>query len=148
MNVHDFLLDPKGKDWPRLLAYWTPPMPGDATLWFVNKLGEVFFASKAGTIHRLVVGTGALEELAPDRQSFARLLDDRQNAEAWLRIALIQGCQKAGMQLSTDECFGFKVPPALLGDYLVSNMQPTNIYSHYSWLAHLSKQDEIYWTGN
>jgi hypothetical protein len=148
MNIHDYLIDPAGKDWPRLLAYWTPPMPGDASLWLVNKLGEIFYASKGGTVHRLVVGTGAVEELAPDRQSFARLLDDPRNAEAWLRIGLVRACHEAGMRLSSEECFGFEVPPALQGAYVVSNLRPTNIYSHYSWLAHLARQDEIYWTGN
>ena len=147
MNIHDYLIDPRGKDWHKLLAYWSPPLPPDAAVWLVNRLGEVLFATTDGAIHRLVVGTGAVERLAPDRTTMARLLDVRENADAWLRIGLVDGCRRAGMQLTPDECFGFKVPPALLGEYSVSNLQPTNLYSHYSWLSHLAKKDEIYWTG-
>jgi hypothetical protein len=148
MNIQEFLIDPQGKDWPKLLAYWKSLMPGDASLWFVNQLGEIFFASADGAIHRLEVGTGKIERLSSNRGSFARLLDLPENSEAWLRIRLVEGCRRAGMQLAPDECYGFKVPPALLGPYEVANLAPTNLYSHYSWLAHLTKQDEIYWTGD
>jgi hypothetical protein len=148
MNIHNFLIDPRGKDWQRLLAYWSPLIPQDAALWLVNQLGEPIFAGNDGAIHRLVVGSGKVEHLAPDRKALARLLDVRENADAWLRIGLIEGCRRAGMSLAKDECYGFKVPPALLGTYEVTNLQPTNIYSHYSWLSHMSRQDEIYWTGD
>jgi hypothetical protein len=148
MNIHDYLIDPRGKDWQKLLAYWIPPLPPDVALWLVNRLGEALFATPDGAIHRLVVGTGVVERLAPDRTTMARLLDVRENADAWLRIGLVEGCRGAGMQLAPDECYGFKVPPALFGEYAVSNLQPTNLYSHYSWLSHLAKNDEIYWIGD
>ena len=148
MNIRDYLIDPAGKDWRKLMGYWTPPLPPDATLWFVNQLGEPFLATADGAIHRLVVGNGDLERLAPDRNAFARLLDVPGNANAWLRIQLVQDCHAAGMSLGAEECFGFKVPPKLFGGYETSNLQPTNIYSHYSWLSHMVRQDEIYWTGD
>ena len=148
MNIRDFLIDPAGMDWKKLLAYWVPPLPQDATLWFVNKLGEPFVATSDGAIHRLVVGSGDFERLATDRGDFARLLDLPGNANSWLRIQLVEECGKAGMSLKADECFGFKVPPRLFGEYVVSNLQPTNIYSHYSWMSHMARQDEIYWTGD
>ena len=148
MNIQEYLIDPRGKDWRKLRAYWIPLMPDDASLWFVNRLGEIIFASPRGTIHRLVVGSGTVDELAPDRQAMARLLDVPENADAWLRITLIDGCARAGMRLGPDECFGFKVPPALQGNYEVANLEPKNIYTHYSWLSHIWRQDEIYWTGD
>jgi hypothetical protein len=148
MNIQDFLLNPLGKDWRKLLAYWTPPLPGDSVLWFVNCLGDIFYNAAGGAVFRLVVGTGAVEQLATDRHEFARLLDSPPNANAWLQIALVEGCRRAGISLGPDQCIGFKVPPALQGKYEVANLQATNIYSHYSWLAHLTKPDEIYWTGD
>jgi hypothetical protein len=148
LNIHDFLIDPTGMDWNRLLGYWSPLLPPQVTLWLVNRLGEALLASRDGTILRLVVGTGSVTEIARDRETFARLLDRRANADEWLRIPLVEGCRQAGMRLGVDECYGFKVPPALLGEYAISNLQPTNIYSHYSWLSHMCRQDEIYWTGD
>jgi hypothetical protein len=148
MNIQALLMDPAGKDWKKLLGYWTPPLPANATLWFVNLLGEIFVASSDGAIQLLTVGTGALSTVAPSRDAFAQLLDRRDNADVWLRISLVEGCRAAGIVLASDECYGFKIPPPLLGKYEVANMQPTSIYSHYSWLAHMTRQDEIYWTGD
>ena len=148
MNIRDYLISLAGKDWNKLLEYWTPPLPKDATLWLVNRLGEVFLATQDGSIHWLIVGTGELSRIAPSREAFAALLDLTKNANDWLRISLVEDCQNAGMSLGPEECYGFKVPPPLLGRYEVSNLQPTNIYSHYSWLSHLTRQDEIYWQGD
>jgi hypothetical protein len=148
MNIRSLLMDPSGKDWDKLLAYWRPPLPSDATLWFVNLFGDIFVAAGDGAIHGLCVGTGNLSTLAPSREAFAQLLDRRENAEAWLRIELVNSCRAAGITLASDECYGFRIPPALLGKYEVANIQPTSIYSHYSWLSHMTRQDEIYWTGD
>ena len=148
MNIRALLIDPTGKDWNKLLEYWRPPLPPDATLWFVNLLGELFFTTSNGAVHWLNVGTGTLHEVAPTREAFAQLLDRRENADLWLRIPLIESCRAAGIVLGADECYGFKIPPSLLGKYEASNLQPTNIYSHYSWLSHMARQDEIYWTGD
>jgi hypothetical protein len=148
MNIRDFLLEPEGKDWNKLLGYWKPPLPPDATLWFANLLGEASLLTREGAVHWLTVGTGAWSEVASSREVFARMLDESENAERWLRISLVESCRKVGMRLNADECLGFRIPPPLLGKYEVANLQPTNIYSHYSWLSHITKQDEIYWTGD
>lgn len=148
MKIEDFLIDPAGKDWGKLLGYWIPPLPADFTLWLVNRLGEPIFSASDGGIYRLTVGSGTIERLASDRRSFANSLDVTSNADAWLRIRLVSECRNLGMHLTTEECYGFKVPPQLFGKYETANLQPTNIYSHYSWLSHLAKQDAIYWTGD
>jgi hypothetical protein len=148
MDIREYLVDPVGKDWNRLLAYWRPPLPPEVTLWFVNLLGDLFLTTPDGAVHWLEVGTGNLSNVAPTRENFARLLDQRQNAEMWLRISLVDSCRAAGMALGPDQCYGFKIPPLLLGKYEAANLEPANIYSHYSWLSHMNKQDEIYWTGD
>jgi hypothetical protein len=148
MNIRDLLMDPAGKDWNKLLGYWTPPLPADANLWFVNLFGDIVFSASDGTIQLLTVGTGTLSTVAPTREAFAERLDRRENSEAWLRISLVESCRAAGIILASDECFGFRIPPPLLGKYEVANLQPTSIYSHYSWLSHMTRQDEIYWTGD
>jgi hypothetical protein len=148
MNIRDFLLDPEGKDWNKLLGYWKPPLPPDATMWFVNLLGEASLVTPDGAVHWLTVGSGDLSNVAPSREVFARMLDKPDNADRWLRISLVESWRKTGMRLTSDECLGFRIPPPLLGKYEVPNLQPTNIYSHYSWLSHITKQDEIYWTGD
>lgn len=145
MVVTDYLIEPAGKDWSRLLAYWTPPLPAEFRLWMVNRLGEIIGTDEKGAVHRLEVGTAKLVQVAGRRDDFARLVDERANAELWLRISLTDACRSAGMKLAADECYGFKIPPPLLGRYEVSNLVPVKLDSHYSWLAHINRQDEIYW---
>jgi T6SS immunity protein Tdi1, C-terminal len=147
MNLRDYLVDTAGKDWERLLAYWKPPLPAGFRLWLVNRLGEIIGTNEAGEVLRLEVGTARLERIAGSREEFARLIEVREHADAWLRVSLVDACREAGAQLGADECYGFRIPPPLLGRYEASNLVATRLDSHYSWLAHINRQDEIYWTG-
>jgi hypothetical protein len=65
--------------------------------------------------------------------------------EKWLRPSIVDACLRAKIDLAPGECYGFKVPPALQGTYEVSNLVPSKLDAHYSWMSHLSKQDSIYW---
>jgi len=37
------------------------------------------------------------------------------------------------------------VPPILGGRYELANVAPTDVSVHYSYLAYLHKQEDIYW---
>ena len=125
-----------------------PPLPRDFTIWLVNRLGEPIIVTPDGAVHWLDVGTGKLNQLATNREQFAQLLDQGNNADTWLRISIVNACRQAGMTLASDECYGFKIPPILQGQYEVTNLQPTKLDLHYSLLAHLGKQEEVYWAGS
>lgn len=146
ININDYLINHANKDWRRLLERWMPPLPPDFTIWLVNKLGELIVVGN-GAVHWLVVGEGKLIQIADSEERFAQLLDIGNNADQWLRLSLVNACRNAGMVLAEDECYGFNIPPALQGQYVVTNLKPTSLDKHYSLLAHLSKQDEIYWIG-
>ena len=115
MNINDYLINQVGADWGKLLHAWIPPLPRDFTLWLVNRLGELFIVVPDGSVHWLEVGSGKLNRLANSREHFAQLLDRDNNADSWLRTSLINACRSADMQLAKDECYGFKIPPALQG---------------------------------
>jgi hypothetical protein len=145
MNIHDYLIAQSGKDWTRLLSCWTPPLPAHFTLWLVNRLGDVFVVVDSGAVLHLDVGAGRCIEAARDREHFAQLLNDSSNADRWLRIRLVNACRQAGMNLGPSECYGFKIPPTLGGQYEVANLKPTHLAVHYSYQAYICKQTDIYW---
>jgi hypothetical protein len=145
MNILDYLIDPAGKDWPRLLAPWSPPLPPRFTMWLVNRLGEPFVLDESGHVIRLDVGAGIAETVASSREEFARLLETDANAQLWLRLRLIDGCRLAGMPLRPDECYGFRLPPTLGGRHEPANLAPTHLAIHYSYQAYICKQQDIYW---
>jgi hypothetical protein len=140
MNIHDYVIDQGRKDWPKLLADWRTLVPGAFTLWIVNRFGDAFIVLDDGSVHMLDVGIGQLTRRADNREHFAQLLDVDGNANNWLAISLVDACVAAGMQLSPTQCYGYKVPPILGGDYRVENIEPTDMSVHYSLLADIYQQ--------
>jgi hypothetical protein len=145
MNITDYLLAHAGTDWRQLLGYWTPPLPSRFSMWLVNLLGDVFVISEDHTVLRLDVGSGSCQVLARNREHFAQLLDDGVHADEWLRLRLVDECRRAGMTLGKHECYGFRIPPALGGQYEVANLVPTHLAIHYSYQSYICKQSDVYW---
>jgi hypothetical protein len=140
MNIHDYLIDQSGKDWSELLSGWTAVLPPPFTVWLVNRFGDVFAVFEDGSVHMLDVGTGVIQRLADNRDDFATQIDAGNNASNWLLIPLVDQCVAAGLTLSQDQCYGYKIPPILGGKYAVENVSPTNLSVHYSLLADIWRQ--------
>ncbi|HEY5806995.1 MAG TPA: T6SS immunity protein Tdi1 domain-containing protein [Povalibacter sp.] len=145
MNLNDYLIAPGGNDWKRLLGYWRPPLPEDFTLWLVNRFGDAFGVVQDGSVHRLRVSHGTVEQLARSREHFAQLLDTGDNASRWLLLPLVDACGRAGMNLKPGQCYGLKIPPLLGGRFELANIEPARLLTYYSYQAYIHKQTEIYW---
>ncbi len=140
MELRDYLIDQKDKDWPELLSEWMPALPEKFTIWLVNCLGDVFFVLEDGSVHMLDIGSGEVARLANSREEFGEKIGQGDNAENWLLISLVDQCVAAGMRLGPEECYGFKVPPVLGGKYEPSNLEPTDLAIHYSLLGQIHEQ--------
>ncbi|MGV3551183.1 DUF1851 domain-containing protein [Rhizobium sp.] len=139
-NVMDYLIDQDGKDWTDLLSDWLPLFPPGFTVWLVNRLGDVIALFDDGSVHFLDVGAGSLTRIADDRTDFATRLEQDDNTEMWLAISLVDDCVRAGMTLGENQCFGFRIPPILGGEYAVENLEPTDLSVHYSLLGQIWQQ--------
>jgi Domain of unknown function (DUF1851) len=66
-----------------------------------------------------------MERLADSRDDFATRIDVGDNANNWLMIPLVDQCVAAGLTLSQDQCYGYKIPPIEVGQcggrYAVEN---------------------------
>ena len=140
MDINDYLVAQPGKDWPALLSGWIDPLPPSFTLWMVNRFGDVFVVCDDQSVHMLDVGAGRIERLANDRNHFCTLLDSGNNANNWLMIPLVDACVASDLMLGPDQCYGYKVPPILGGEYDVRNIEPTNLSVHYALLADIYRQ--------
>ena len=140
MNVHDYLIDQNGKDWSELLSGWFGSLPPLFTLWLVNRFGDVFAVFEDDSIHMLDVGTGAIKRVAENRDDFAIQIDMDDNANNWLMIPLVDRCVAAGLNLGHNQCYSYKTPPILGGEYTVENVEPTDLSVHYSFLADVYQQ--------
>ena len=42
MNIHDYLIDQTGLDWPALLEEWRWLLPPEFTVWLFTRAGDLF----------------------------------------------------------------------------------------------------------
>jgi len=140
MNLQDYLIDPKGKDWSELLSDWHFLLPEEFTLWMVNRFGDLFIVTNDGAVHMLDVSGDRLNYLAASRDEFSDRIDVGQNANTWLMIPLVDRCVAAGMRLGPGQCYSYKIAPMLGGGWELDNIEPADLARHYSFLASIARQ--------
>jgi hypothetical protein len=140
VNINDYLMDQHGKDWSDLLSGWAGTVPESFTLWLVNRFGDAFLVLDDESVHMLDVGGGSFTRLADSRSHFAQLLDVDDNANNWLMIPLVDECVHTLPALSASQCYSFKLPPMLGGEYRVENIELSDLAVHYSLLADIHAQ--------
>jgi hypothetical protein len=140
MNIHDYLIDQSGTDWSELLSGWSAILPSSFTLWLVNRFGDAFAIFDDGSVNMLDVGNGVIERLADSRDEFSAEIDVANHANNWLMIPLVDRCVANGLILTRGQCYGYKIPPILGGEYALENVTPVNLHEHYLFLADIFDQ--------
>jgi hypothetical protein len=140
MNLRDYLIDQEGKDWCRLLAPWADLLPASFTVWLVNRFGDVFAVCDDGTVCRLDIGSGTFVHVAGSREEFMELSNVQEDADDLLMIPFVDQCVAAGMILSPNQCYGYKIPPILGGEYDLENFIRIGIAEHYAFHGDLHQQ--------
>ncbi|HUE72143.1 MAG TPA: T6SS immunity protein Tdi1 domain-containing protein [Pirellulaceae bacterium] len=121
LSVDDYLIDQRGFYWPKLLESWAWLLPGEFTVWLVNRYAELFLVLPDGTVHWLETDGGSFTKVAESRDDFSAKIDEDDNAKNWLMIPLVDRCVAAGLTLGPGQCYGFKYPTILGGDFTVEN---------------------------
>ena len=137
MTITDYLIDQANIDWASLLAPFHWLIPREFTVWLVNRYGDVVFVRDDGSVHMLDIGRGTVTTLAASRDEFATLLDEHGNAADWLMIPLVDRCVAAGLFLRSGQCYTYRQPPVLGGDYTVANTTVTTLLDHYAFYGAL-----------
>jgi hypothetical protein len=140
ISIADYLIDQSGIDWPKALASWSWLLPPKFTLWMVNRFADLFLVLPNGTVHMLDVGVGTLTKLADSRDDFAVKIDEDDNANQWLMIPLVDQIVAAGVVLQPGQCYGFKTPPVLGGDYTVENAGPLSVWDYLGAYGSIHEQ--------
>jgi hypothetical protein len=55
-------------------------------------------------------------------------------------LALVDQCVQAGLQLRPGECYTYRHPPVLGGDYTLENTAVTTLSAHYGFYGDLHLQ--------
>jgi hypothetical protein len=117
------------------LAGWADILPPEFTVWLVNRFGDVVAVLNDDSVHLLDIGVGTFERVADNRGHFSELLDLGDNANRWLMIPLVDQCVEAGLMLRSNQCYGYKTPPVLGGEYVVANVAPVSLAENYARLS-------------
>lgn len=139
-DINNYLIEQQGHDWDELLSDWHWLLPRTFTLWLVNRYGDLFIVREDSSVWMVDIGTGTLDRIASSRGEYAELLDVGNNANDWLMIPLVDQCVQAGLNLAENQCYSFKTPPVLGGEYEVTNTAVCDLSVHYSLLGQIHKQ--------
>jgi hypothetical protein len=140
VSVHNYLIDHDGFDWPSLLSAWSWLLPPEFTVWLVNRFGDLFIVPTDGTVLMLDIGACALTKLAESRDDFVRKIDEAGNADDWMMIPLVNRLTATGAILGTGECYSYKLPPILGGEYTVENTAILKLAEHYGAYGSIHEQ--------
>ena len=81
-----------------------------------------------------------MKKIAESRDDFANKLDEGDNANQWLMIPLIDRLVTSGLTLREGQCYSYKQPPVLGGDYSVENTCVLPIPEHFGAYASIHSQ--------
>jgi hypothetical protein len=140
ISVADYLIDQSGIDWHKALASWSWLLPPEFTLWLVNQFADQFLILPDGTVHMLDVGAGMLSQVADSRDDFCNKIDEDDNANQWFMIPLVDRMVAAGVVLQPGQCYGFKTPPVLGGEYTVKNAGPLPVWDYLGGYGSIHEQ--------
>lgn len=117
MNIHDYLIDHSGFDWPKMLEHWRWQLPAKFEVLLVNRFGDLFLILPDETVHHLDIGDGILSKVAETRDEFRRKADNVDIAKDWFLITLVDRLVAAGKALQPGQCYCYRMLPILGGGY-------------------------------
>jgi hypothetical protein len=123
-----------------LLSEWRWLLGDTFQIVLISSLGDMFLSDSAGHIHWLDTGAGRLTEIASSLGEFQKLRQQPAKAAEWFAPQLVGDILQSGARLTRDQCFGYKVPPALGGQMEPSNFEPTDLAVHFGILGQIHEQ--------
>jgi len=140
MQVSDYIIGHEGTDWGTALLSWSWLIPHDFTLWIVNRFSDLYVVLNDGSIYQLLIGEGTFTKVAESRADFSQRIDNPDTANDWLMIPLVDQLVASGVSLQAGQCYGYKTPPVLGGQYSVENCRPIAIADYLGAYGSIHEQ--------
>lgn len=140
MKLEDYVISQAGITCPDILSDYTKLSGINFTVWIVNLFGDIIMVNSDESISYFDSSSGEMNVIAKDRDSFCELIDAGNNANDWLMIPLVDKCKSAGLFIGKNQCYSFKHPPVLGGEYLPGNVHVCDIAVHYGFMSDITNQ--------
>jgi len=120
-----------------LLSDWRWLVPKGLTLRMVSALGDAFLDDASGKIYWLDTGGAELSRIADSPEHFDTLRQQPEQANLWFAPQLFGDILSSGRILKPGQCFSYKIPLTLGGEFQPSNFEPCNLSVHFSTLGQI-----------
>ena len=149
ITLNDLTVNIGHLDQTKLLEDWEWLIGANRFPILVTALGDAFLQDAAtGEIKLLSAGPGEFQDICDDVESFRSLLADQEFVSEHFVPGVVVQLRDAGVPLEKRQLYGFKTPPALGGEYVIENHEPTDIEVHFSMLGQVNGQVAAHPDGN
>ncbi len=137
MTIRETGLDIANVNYADLTQEWRSLVPLDATLLVITPFGDSFYRDANDQVWNLDLALGQVNYIAKSSAEFRELFADDQHRNQWLMPNLLTQLEHAGQELQPGQCFGFRDPPFLGGEFSVENIVPIGLQAYYDLIAQL-----------
>lgn len=121
-----------------MLSCWRWLTGQTAEIILVSTLGDAFLQEETGAVYWLSAGSGSYTKVADSLEDFqAKMVA---NVDEWFLPELVACLLIVEQKLGPNQCYGYKHPPVLGGQYDPDNFEPTDLHVHFSILGQVHEQ--------
>jgi hypothetical protein len=132
MSTADYIISQNGLNFSEMLRDWHWALPKSFELWIVTRFADLVIVQDDGSVWFLDTGGGTFKHIADSKNHFADLAEDPNTFGDWFAVRAVDEMVAAGHTLDPNQCYSFRLPPGLGGDYVITNYMVTNIHVHLS----------------
>jgi len=141
MTLDDLTVNFSHLDRQALLADWIWLVGESKLPILLTASGDAFVQNvKDGSVHVLDVAAGSLSEIASSIAEFQSLLSNKEFVLDYFAVEMVSDLFQSGQVLEAGQIFSFKKPPVLGGEYILSNIEATDIEVHFSLAGQIHKK--------
>jgi hypothetical protein len=135
-----FVLDPALAEEVQSAWSWLVPDPWRPLV--CSMVGGLFFETDGGEVRWLETGTGLVENVAANAETFEAMLRAGEPiVEEWFLPGLVEALHQAGKRPGPGECYCFIVPPVFAeGRYEADNMAVVPVREQFVGMAGIHRQ--------
>lgn len=140
VNIQDYLIEHSGLDWAALLEEWSWLLPPKSKVLFLTRAGDLFVELPDQSVQMLDVGLGELQRVAADQNELHKMISEPDVAREWLMMPVVDQLVANGLELGSDQCYGFRQLPIFGGAYSVENRVVLPVREHLGASGCLHRQ--------
>ena len=141
MTLNDLTINFSHIDVKSLLTDWAWLIGKEKLPILLTASGDAFLQDiNGGSILVLDTAAGDINIIAESADEFSKLLTDKDFVSNYFAVNMIDDLLHNNIILNKGEIYSFKKPPILGGEYVLNNIEKTDIEVHFSILGQIHKQ--------